>query len=177
MSEEQLRKLRSDSNEGHQLTADDLAGPAGQYEKAVAIDPGVMSGLAWTGGSRIYAWRSRFWQIAGDTPFLDRPDRLWGLLDPSETAIILEAPFLSRPGMAANNTAKAYNSGRVAREAELLDARLTGCGYDVSRFDPAKYKTGKWDQRTTEHMAGEWAGPNNDDVRDAIRLLVFYDFI
>lgn len=177
MSEEELRKLRDEEKKEttRQITAEEFRGVAEQYDQAVAIDPGKSSGLAYTDGEDVRAWNSKFWPVV--TPFENRPPEIVGTLGCDKTCVILEAPYLSRPGMQSGNSAQAYNSGRVAREAELIEARLTTIGYHVEAFDPARYDSGKWDSDFAHHMVGSWSGPDNGDVRDAIRLLTFYNFI
>lgn len=176
MSEEEYQRFQGEraKDEARQLTAEELKGPAQKYEQAVAIDPGKSAGVACVkADGQVHAWSSTFWDLAG--PFDERPPECY--LDAARTCVILEAPYLSRPGMQAGTCAQAYNSGRVARGAELLEQHLSRLGYHVEEYDPARYQTSKWDRQLAEHMIGDWSGANNDDTRDALRLLFFYNFI
>jgi hypothetical protein len=157
---------------------EDLGAPADEFEQAVAIDPGKTAGLAWTNGHRVITNSvSDFWAITTGTWMeifaVPGPSDLFA--GPEDLAIVLEAPYKSRPGMAADVSAQAYNSGRVAREAELLRDHFEK-RYTVIEHDPAEQGS-KWDSSFARKIVGDWEGPDTSDTRDSIRLLFFYNFI
>lgn len=172
MSEEQYQNLQK-GGQSSEEPMDALEQPHKQFSEAVAIDPGRTSGLSWTDGDDVRTWTSEFWSIVGPTFFSGLPP---GVAHTDNTCVILEAPYLSRPGMHANIPAKAYNSGGVAREAKLIHERLEMAGYHVIEHDPAGQGP-KWESREIRPIIGDWEGPDNDDTRDALRLLFFYNFI
>ena len=138
------------------------------YDAAVAIDPGKNTGVAWTDCDGLHTATTDFWDLLDE---MESPER-W----PPDVAVILEAPYLSRPGMSANNTALAYRSGQVAREAQLVRDRLESLGYDIVEHDPSQQGS-KWDSDMMRQIVGDWDGPDNEHTRDALRLLLFYSFI
>lgn len=151
-------------------------------DEVVAIDPGKESGLAWTDGERVATGTASFWPICDQkTPWAELlPIRrtAWTLaVRRQRMRIILEAPYRSAVGKRSHNqTAIAYSSGRVAREAELLRDRLTEQGYDVVEMDPSRLD-GKWSSKTAGRIVGEWTGHDNEHTRDALRLLVSHGYI
>jgi hypothetical protein len=154
---------------------DGLGAPADEFSEAVAIDPGSETGLAWTDGDRIRTVTTDFWTLAtrhwhSAYPF-SKSD-----VDSDTCCVLLEAPYMSRPGMSADEGAIAYRSGQVAREAELLRDRLDAFGYTVIEHDPSQQGK-KWTRRWADAIVGDWDGPNNEHCRDALRLLFFYDFL
>lgn len=172
MSEDQYQRLQSDRSD-HAVEpelGEEVMPAHKRLEEAIAIDPGKTAGVAWTNSDQIEAWNSDFWAIH---------DTLQGHADRidlhEEMVVLLEAPYLSRPGMRTGNTAQAYNSGGVARSAELLKNRLETIGYEVVEHDPSAQGP-KWDAKTLGKMI-TWDGPNNEHIRDALRLLILYNFI
>lgn len=175
MSQEEYEQLQQERGEApEQLDLGDLAPPADRYDQAVAIDPGKETGLAYTDGDHIITETSDFWATIGD---LTDPAGVLGTIPHGNIVILLEAPYKSAVGKAGHDeTAIAYSSGRVAREAELLAERLSE-KFEVVEHDPAG-QGASWDRSTTEQILGQvWDGPNNEHVRDALRLLVFYNFL
>lgn len=166
-TEEFRQKYGGDS----QLSLDGLGAPADEYDQALAIDPGSDTGLAWTDGETVKTVTTDFWgvydQLSGTPPRMG---------DPEITCVILEAPYKSRPGMWADETAIAYRSGQVAREAELMQEAADEWGYTVIEHDPSQQGR-KWDDDFARKIVGDWEGPSNEHCRDAIRLLFFYDFL
>jgi hypothetical protein len=161
--------------EGAKPSQDGAEGALRRFECALGVDPGTDTGLAWTDGEQLITNTSGFWAVemllrhgsgSGGTRYVDNDD----------TCIILEAPYKSRPGMSAGRAAIAYRSGQVAREAELLCRVAEQRGYCVIEHDPSQ-QSQKWDSGFTHQVVGDWEGPDQSDVRDAIRLLFFYDFI
>jgi hypothetical protein len=169
---EKLQQERGQAPEQQDLGLDEP--PADRYDQAVAIDPGATAGLAYTDGDHIVTETSEFWVIIED---LTRPAGVLGTIPHEQIVILLEAPYKSAVGKSGHNeTAIAYSSGRVAREAELLAERLSR-KFEVVEHDPAG-QGASWDSTTTERMLGQtWDGPDNEHVRDALRLLVFYNFL
>jgi hypothetical protein len=174
MSQEEYEQLQQQRGQApEQLDMDALKGPAERYEQAVAIDPGTQAGLAYTDGDRIVTETSTFWQAIDD---LMRPAGVLGTIPHDNIVVLLEAPYKSAVGKQSHNqTAIAYNSGKVAREAELMAERLAN-RFEVVEHDPSQ-QGGKWDASTAESMVGAWDGPNNEHVRDALRLLFWYHFV
>lgn len=169
---EKLQQERGQAPEQKMLNVD--RPPADRYDQAVAIDPGATAGLAYTDGHSIVTETSDFWAIIDD---LTRPAGVLGTIPHDNIVVLLEAPYKSAVGKAGHNeTAIAYSSGRVAREAELLAERLSD-KFEVIEHDPAG-QGASWDSATTERMLGQaWDGPDNEHVRDALRLLLFYNFL
>lgn len=184
MSEKQYQKLKESRQEGGQKELGEdqdndtyqagFSTPSDQYDQAVAIDPGATSGMAFTDGDYIVTETATFWELVDD--LMDKSGVL-GTIPASEVAILLEAPYKSAVGKAGHNeTAIAYSSGQVAREAELLKERLSE-RYDVFEHDPAG-QSASWSSTACERVIGDtWKGPDNEHVRDALRLLVFYNFL
>ena len=179
MSEKQYQKLKKGRQEGGQKELGEDEGapfstPSDQYDQAVAIDPGATSGMAYTDGDYIVTETATFWELVDD--LMDKSGVL-GTIPASEVAILLEAPYKSAVGKAGHNeTAIAYSSGQVAREAELLKGRLSE-RFDVFEHDPAG-QSASWSSTACERVIGDtWKGPDNEHVRDALRLLVFYNFL
>lgn len=148
------------------------------YDSAVAVDPGTTTGVA---------------VCFVDGELKTRTTDFWGLYerirDHSSPVVaqmknvvyIVEAPYMTKWGKAQDNSAMAYNSGGVAREAELLVEGIERSGHEVIEHDPhssgnSAWSGGKWDSETAHRIVGEWEGPDNEHTRDAIRLLVSYGF-
>jgi hypothetical protein len=154
-----------------QQELDGLEPPHRKFDTALAIDPGTDTGLAWPNGERIKTLTTDFWGVYHQ---LDSTyDKYTG---PDETCLLLEAPYKSRPGMSADQSATAYRSGQVAREAELLLVAAERLGYTVIEHDPSQQGR-KWDSQFAESLVGAWEGPDNEHVRDALRLLFIYQFL
>ena len=172
MSEEEYEKLQQQcGNASEQLDIDDLRGPSADYDRAVAIDPGTDTGLAYTDGDQVVTETSDFWGAIDD---LMRPAGVLGTIPHDQIVVILEAPYKSRQSM-GRKPAIAYNSGGVAREAELMAERLSE-KFEVVEHDPSRQGK-KWDSQAAHHFIDQWDGPDNEHVRDALRLLFFYNFI
>jgi hypothetical protein len=173
------KEYRRKYGEESQPELDGLAPPPDTCEQALAIDPGKTSGLAWTDGERIVTAKSDFWEtwnaLASMAPGVALSQPTAGLTDASALCVILEAPYKSRQSMGAG-PAVAYNSGGVAREAELMAEWLRETEYTLLEHDPSQQGS-KWDAAAAEQIVGDWEGPNNEHVRDAVRLLFFYDFL
>jgi len=138
-------------------------------KSAVAVDPGKTTGVAvkHTDG-RLVTHTTDFWDLNRATI-----DKRWMELVPW----IVECPQSTRFGVHGPDTRRqVYNSGGVAREAALLVEGLKRRGYDVVEHDP-KDQGQKWDAQTLRGIVGDWQGPDQEDVRDALRLLVWYDVI
>jgi len=155
--------------------------PGDTCDVALAIDPGRTSGLAWTDGDRVVTGTASFWDIWDALSELDL-GRALGASVPavwkaSGHCVLLEAPYKSRQSMGAQ-PAVAYNSGQVAREAELLAEwlRSDGTVYRLIEHDPSQ-QGAKWDSSFARKTVGDWEGPDNEHCRDAIRLLFFYEFL
>jgi hypothetical protein len=153
--------------------------PGDTCDVALAIDPGRTSGLAWTDGDRVVTGTASFWDIWDALSELDLGRALGASVpavwEASDCCVLLEAPYKSRQSMGAQ-PAVAYNSGQVAREAELLKETGKKIGYDVIEHDPARQDQ-KWDSSFARKIVGDWEGPDNEHVRDALRLLFFYNFL
>ena len=151
----------------------------GDYPCALAIDPGTETGVAWSDGDRIVTGTSDFWE-ASSALRNGRPHEALAVKVPapdhsSEMVVILEAVYESRQSMGAG-PAIAYNSGQVAREADLLSRLIGKLGHDLIEHDPAG-QPGKWNREVAERRVGDWVGPNNQHVRDAVRLLYWYEML
>ena len=154
--------------------------PGNACDVALAIDPGRESGLAWTDGDRVVTGTASFWAIWSALAELIPGAPLEGAtpgVRAGDCCVILEAPYKSRQSM-GSRPAIAYNSGQVAREAELLAEWLRGdeIGYRLIEHDPAQ-QGAKWDSSLARKIVGDWEGPDNEHCRDAIRLLFFYNFL
>jgi hypothetical protein len=156
-----------------------LEPPHKACDVALAIDPGKDTGLAWTDGDRIVTGTSDWWQVwnalASMVPSAALGGPAPGLTDATDCCVILEAPYKSRQSM-GREAAIAYNSGQVAREAELMAEWLREVDYRLIEHDPSQQGS-KWDSDFTEQVAGAWEGPDNEHARDAVRLLVLYRFL
>ena len=150
---------------GKEQSLPGMGAPSQDYDQALAIDPGTDTGLAWTDGEVVKTVSSDFWETY---TFLCNHD-------PQTECILLEAPYKSRQSM-GRKPAIAYNSGGVAREAELLRDAAEDLGYTVIEHDPSQQGQ-KWDRELAKQVVGGWEGPNNEHCRDAIRLLFFYNFL
>jgi len=141
---------------------------------AVAVDPGKTTGVAVAfADGEIKTYTTDFWELMRCTSPANHP----AISEMQEPTWIVEAPFLSRFGVhGTDNRRTVYNSGGVAREAELMVERLDTLGYDVVEHDPQDQEQ-KWDVQTLRGIVGDWQGPDQEDVRDALRLLVWYDVI
>jgi hypothetical protein len=159
--------------------------PGDTCDVALAIDPGRESGLAWTDGDRVVTGTASFWDLWSALSALHPGAALEptggasvpAVWEASDCCVLLEAPYKSRQSMGAQ-PAVAYNSGQVAREAELLAEwlRSDGIGYGLIEHDPSQQGP-KWDSSFARKIVGGWEGPDNEHCRDAIRLLFFYDFL
>jgi len=146
---------------------------------AVAVDPGTTTGVA---------------VAFADGEIKTYTTTFWGLMDPvgqstditivqmQDPTYIVEAPYKTEWGKAQDNSAMAYNSGGVAREAELLVEGLERRGYEVIKHDPhssgnSGWGGGKWDSQAARLIIGGWDGPDNEHTRDALRMLFWYDAI
>jgi hypothetical protein len=177
MSAEEYRQKYGDQA---QPQLDGFDNPADEHDFALAIDPGRDTGLAWTDGEHIRTKNADFTLVLGlllrsMDQQVGGPSSGWDETLPSNTCLILEAPYKSRQSMGAQS-AVAYNSGQVAREAELLKETCKKIGYDVIEHDPARQGP-KWDSSFARKIVGDWEGPDNEHCRDAIRLLFFYEFL
>jgi len=148
-------------------------------DHGLAIDPGRQTGLAWTDGDRVVTGTSDWWEVWDALATLNPSVALDGsaarLTEAPSCCVILEAPYKSRQSMGAGS-AVAYNSGQVAREAELMAEWLRGVEYRLIEHDPSQQGQ-KWDSSFAHDVAGAWEGPDNSDVRDAVRLLFIYHFL
>ena len=158
-------EYREKHGRGTQPTLDGMGAPADEYDQALAIDPGADTGVAWTNGDAVETRTTDFWTLI----------RRFGPANPASTVVILEAPYLSRQSM-GRKPAIAYNSGAVAREAELLRDRIEWKGYPLIEHDPSQQGS-KWDRDLAKQVVGGWEGPDNEHCRDALRLLFFYNFL
>jgi len=155
--------------------------PGDACDVALAIDPGRESGLAWTDGDRVVTGTASFWEIWDALSELHLGRALGASVpavwETSDHCVLLEAPYKSRQSMGAQ-PAVAYNSGQVAREAELLAEWLRGNDilYKLIEHDPSQQGP-KWDSSFARKIVGDWEGPDNEHCRDAIRLLFFYEFL
>jgi hypothetical protein len=178
MSAEEYRQ-KYDGEAQPQL--DGLGSPANEHDFALAIDPGRSTGLAWTDGDRVVTGVSDWWDVWDALASLYTgaafEASVPGVRNSSDLCVILEAPYKSRQSM-GSEPAIAYNSGQVAREAELLAEwlRRYEIEYGLIEHDPAPQGP-KWDSSFARKIFGDWEGPDNADVRDAIRLLFFYNFL
>jgi len=163
-----------------QQSLDGLEPPHKRYEEALAIDPGTDTGIAWTGGDCVQTATTSFWPLTTRHLAHLFDDAGMPTLSSAEAVenccILLEAPYESRPGMAADESAIAYRSGQVAREAELIRDRFEHFGHEVIEHDPSQQGQ-KWDSGFARKIVGNWKGPDNEHCRDAIRLLFFYNFL
>jgi hypothetical protein len=149
-----------------------------EHSTALAVDPGRDTGVAWTNaGGRIVTGTCGWWDLQHT---LARPD-LSNVLkepvpssDPDACCVVLEAPYKSRQSI-GRKAPIAYDSGRVAREAELLAEWVRQSEYGFIEHDPSRQGE-KWDSDRTRRIVGDWTGPDNQHVRDAIRLLFYYSF-
>ena len=178
MSAEEYRQKYGDQA---QPQLDGLGDPADKYDIALAIDPGRSTGLAWTDEDRVVTGTSDWWSVWDALASLYTgaafEASVPGVLESSDLCVILEAPYKSRQSMGAE-PAVAYNSGQVAREAELLAEwlRRYEIRYGLIEHDPARQDQ-KWDSSFARKIVGDWEGPDNEHCRDAIRLLFFYNFL
>ena len=121
--------------------------PGDTCDVALAIDPGRESGLAWTDGDRVVTGTASFWGLWSALSALHPGAALEptggasvpAVWEASDCCVLLEAPYKSRQSMGAQ-PAVAYNSGQVAREAELLAEwlRSDGIGYGLIEHDPSQ---------------------------------------
>lgn len=157
MSAAEFRQQQAD--QGQRVAAD----------SAVAVDPGKTIGVAVKHRDGLLVTHTTdFWEINRVTI-----DERWMELTPW----IIECPQATRFGVHGPDTRRqVYNSGGVAREASLLVEGLERRGYTVVEHDP--YDQGqKWDAQTLRGIVGGWDGPDNEHVRDALRLLVWYGVV
>jgi len=166
MSEDQYKALQGD----------DDTPPALDAESAVAVDPGVNTGVAicYSNGD-LQTKTTDFWTIAGGSQ-AESSTRITLLKD---AVYIVEAPYITRWQKTQNSSAMAYKSGRVAREAELLVKGIRRMGWTVIEHDPHNDGgdwSGKWDSKLAHQIVGEWEGPDNEHTRDALKLLTLYGF-
>lgn len=141
-----------------------------KYDSAVAVDPGTTTGVAYVSEEGdIYTQSADFFETLIYAQNHSDSD-LW----------IVEAPYLTKWGKTQSGP-RAYSSGKVAREAELLVKGLNIRGCDVREHDPRNEGsgqwTGKWDSDLAHRIVGDWEGPDNEHTRDALKLLFIYGFI
>lgn len=142
---------------------------------AVAVDPGKTTGVAVCfSDGEINTRTMDFWSL------MDTADGEAAIAQMKNSVYIVEAPYLTKWGKTQSGP-RAYSSGRVAREAELLVEGLERRGYDVLEHDPrhegSNQWSGKWDSDLAHRIVGEWEGPDNEHTRDALKLLFIYGFI
>jgi len=141
---------------------------------AVAVDPGTTTGVAVAfADGEIKTRTTTFWDEM-ERVFEFGSPRIATMQDPT---YIVEAPYLTRWGVhGPDNRRQVYNSGGAAREASLLVEGLERRGYDVVEHDPHDQGQ-KYDSKTLRGIVGNWGGADNEHVRDAVRLLVWYDVV
>jgi len=141
---------------------------------AVAVDPGTTTGVAVAfADGEIKTRTSDFWDEM-ERVFEFGAPQVATMRDPT---YIVEAPYLTRWGVhGPEHRKQVYNSGGVAREASLLVDGLEWRGYDVIEHDP-RDQGQKYDSKTLRGIVRDWDGPDNEHVRDALRLLVWYQVI
>lgn len=150
----------------------------------LGIDPGASTGLA------VYDTEARAYE--GHTlTFWSCYELVTDRFEPDETLIFVENPkehgFMYGRHMKRLHTLFArrqwsklkddvtgriipiaFKVGSNRREAELLADRLEDEGYPVERVTP---RTKKWDRQMIERVTGYTGPPNNEHVRDAIKIV------
>jgi len=165
MTEDQLEALQGKGDTEAALDA----------ESAVAVDPGTTTGVAISYADReLHTRTTDFWTLLKMTSTKTSPS-IWQLRD---VVYIVEAPYKTGWGKTQQGP-RAYSSGKVAREAELLVEGLNRRGHDVIEHDPRHDGgdwSGKWNSKLAHHIVGGWEGPDNEHTRDALKLLTLYGF-
>jgi hypothetical protein len=183
-AEYQARFGRGGDSGGQQEAFD--APPHRRCSTALALDPGSTTGVAFTDGSTVVTAKTQFWDAVMAIDNGRMPGRRAEvLLDPVDTAFIVEAPQnagvvhqrLVNSQQSRTSLLKiAQNSGSVQREAALLIAGIRRL-YGPETLIEHTPTSAKWDARQAEQIVGPWDGPNNEHTRDALAILFLYNFI
>ena len=147
-------------------------------DSAVAVDPGKTTGVAVLHkDGTLHTFTTDFWGIYHEADQAKRS--AWS---DGDYKWIVESPHLTEWGVhGPDNNRTIYNSGGVAREAELLVKGLRRRGFEVIEHDPhhsgGQWGSGKWNSKTAHQIVGEWGGPDNEHTRDALKMLFIYGLI
>ena len=163
-------------NEKYGPTADQATVELGDnYQKVVAVDPGVDTGVAVTWGDHTRTLIVDFWDVYRRSINGTNTDgTLYVVEAPYKTGVTHQRLIAGQKRLSAQLKI-AQNAGGVQREAELLVEGLRRLGYDVVEHEPSTSK--KWDHESLEGLIGEWNGPSNEHTRDALMMLVAYGFL
>lgn len=148
--------------------------PGPKRRFVVGIDPGVTTGVAvWDRDERTF-----FATFSGD--FVQAKHFIVDNYDPEIAEVIVEDPSLNKPtfgggyhggvdeGEVAKREKISRNVGMNQREAKLWVMTLEDRGYDVRTSRPSGPK---WSAQHVKRLTGYDGRPNNQNVRDAIRLV------
>lgn len=143
--------------------------PTSSY--AIGIDAGSTTGLAvWDGNEEeiVELKTLSFWSciqhVITEYPPGDDGPTIY-IEDPTQIGAIYDR---HRGSSGPKMWKIAQNVGAVKRETELLITKFEQLGYVVCAVKPAGKK---WDAETCEQITGYNGSPNNQDVRDAIKLV------
>ena len=152
-------------------TAEEATGELGDnYQKVVAVDPGVDTGVAVTWGDHTKTFTVDFWDVYRRSRKGTNTDgTLYVVEAPYKTSVTHQRLIDGQQRLSAQLKI-AQNAGGVQREAELLVEGLRRLGYVVLEHEPSTSK--KWDHDSLEGLIGEWSGPSNEHTRDALLMLV-----
>lgn len=139
-----------------------------RYKHVVALDPGKTTGCA------IYHRSDH--AIEGRTLDFWGAVKLSGEFDPAVTLIVIEDPRLNGFTYGRHTSRNAVravqkisrNVGMNQQDAARLAEHFEGEGFAVRLVQPAG---AKWTAKTCQRLTGYDGKPQNQHVRDAIRLL------
>lgn len=136
------------------------------FDTVVAFDPGKTTGCAiyHADPQWIECRTLDFWNAAA----------LAETLDPESTAVLIEDPRFNAPTFEHGEHGRrkrekiSQNVGQNKQVAALLIQRFDAAGFDATAIRP---RGAKWDSEMCRQLTGYDESPNNQHVRDAIRLL------
>lgn len=137
-----------------------------RFEYVIALDPGKTTGCAIydADADEVECRTLDFWQAAA----------LAGEFAPSVTAVLVEDPRFNAPTFEHGEHGRrkrekiSQNVGQNKEQAGLLVDRFDGAGFTTKAVRP---RGAKWDAGKCRMLTGYDRTPNNQHIRDAIRLL------